>query len=210
MFLRLWNRLFLAYSHNWLWYLRIRPSFQEFELAERLADVAAWTGQNPIQTRTIAILHACHLYRQLAFPEALHIFTKQLIDPSHVLSLFPDLIPETVRSQVQHPPGLEVSSTFQVFMLHTMCLVSQSVSTAYSLLKGIQMNRPTTNLLVSYEFISRLLTDTLLIVFVSRRPSLWFLIWIALSEIEIIDAFVMNMPNSVWIHDFYSSKNYDK
>ncbi|KER32660.1 hypothetical protein T265_01345 [Opisthorchis viverrini] len=78
---------------------------KEFDLALLLAKEAPWMGQNPIETRPIAILQAYYLYQQQEFARSLQIFTQQLVDPSHVLGLFPDLLSDEMQSERQYPVG---------------------------------------------------------------------------------------------------------
>ncbi|GAA38353.2 Vam6/Vps39-like protein [Clonorchis sinensis] len=78
---------------------------KEFDLALLLAKEAPWMGQNPIETRPIAILQAYYLYQQQEFARALQIFTQQLVDPSHVLGLFPDLLSDEMQSERHYPVG---------------------------------------------------------------------------------------------------------
>lgn len=72
-------------------------------MALRLAYEAPWMGQMPIETHPIATRFACHLCHQGDVSRALQLFQTQCVDPSHVLGLFPNLLPESIRSQIHYP-----------------------------------------------------------------------------------------------------------
>ncbi|KAL3312057.1 Vam6/Vps39-like protein, partial [Cichlidogyrus casuarinus] len=84
----------------WVEYLAQRC---EFELAMRMAEITQLSGQSPIDAHDVATKYAFHLYKQRQFLKSVDLFFRLKIDPSHVLGLFPDFIPQHLREQIHFP-----------------------------------------------------------------------------------------------------------
>ncbi|XP_070577538.1 vam6/Vps39-like protein [Ptychodera flava] len=77
---------------------------KQFELALHLADMtdeAEADKQTKIQQ--IQNLHAFDLFSQHRFEESMQIFAKLGTDPAQVIGLFPDLLPQEFRNQLEYP-----------------------------------------------------------------------------------------------------------
>ncbi|KAA3677626.1 Vam6/Vps39-like protein vacuolar protein sorting-associated protein 39 [Paragonimus westermani] len=99
------NEVWLILSANRTALVQRLVKRKEFDLAILLAKEAPWMGQNAIESRQISVLYAYHLYQQQEFSRALQLFTQQVIDPSHVLGLFPDLMTGFPNPSVRYPLG---------------------------------------------------------------------------------------------------------
>ncbi|XP_077997895.1 vam6/Vps39-like protein [Glandiceps talaboti] len=100
-------------SNHYVWRLvpvpievQIRQLLQDkqFELALTLADMtdeAEADKQTKIQQ--IQNLYAFDLFSQHRFEESMQIFAKLGTDPSQVIGLFPDLLPQEFRNQLEYP-----------------------------------------------------------------------------------------------------------
>ncbi|KAF6770941.1 hypothetical protein AHF37_10675 [Paragonimus kellicotti] len=99
------NEVWLILSANRTALVQQLVKRKEFDLALLLAKEAPWMGQNAIESRQISVLYAYHLYQQQEFSRALQLFTQQIIDPSHVLGLFPDLMTGFSNLSVRYPIG---------------------------------------------------------------------------------------------------------
>ncbi|XP_011445059.3 vam6/Vps39-like protein [Magallana gigas] len=84
---------------------------KEFELALKLADM---TEDRPEEKdrliHRIRTLYAFHQFCQHKFEESMAIFVKLGTDPSHVIGLYPNLLPQEFRNQLtypERPPDLE-------------------------------------------------------------------------------------------------------
>ncbi|XP_021362075.1 vam6/Vps39-like protein isoform X2 [Mizuhopecten yessoensis] len=107
-------------SSNHVWKLNAMPiAYQirqlleanQFELALHLADMTE-EPEDEKQTRInrIKTLHAFNLFCERKFEESMSIFVKLGTDPSHVIGLYPNLLPNEYRSQLEYPkrpPELE-------------------------------------------------------------------------------------------------------
>ncbi|PVD26341.1 hypothetical protein C0Q70_14012 [Pomacea canaliculata] len=107
-------------SQNNLWRLQpFSPSQQirgllqnkQFELALKLAEQADEPPhEKEKRIRNINNLHAFHLFCQHRFEESLPLFSMLGTDPSHVIGLYPDLLPPDYRNKLEYPekvPELE-------------------------------------------------------------------------------------------------------
>lgn len=74
-----------------------------------LAKTSLYSGQNPVETLQITILYAIYLYHEKKYSEALNLFTEQLINPIHVLGLFPGMLSEQEQHQIEHSCDIKVS-----------------------------------------------------------------------------------------------------
>lgn len=107
-------------SSNFVWKLNAMPiAYQirqlleanQFELALHLADMTEEPDDEK-QTRInrIKTLHAFNLFCERKFEDSMNIFVKLGTDPSHVIGLYPNLLPNEYRSQLEYPkrpPELE-------------------------------------------------------------------------------------------------------
>lgn len=111
--------LYVASQSN-LWRLQPVPASQQikdllhnkqFELALKLAEQANEPEQErEKRIRNINNLYAFHLFCQHRFEESLQLFGKLGTDPSHVIGLYPNLLPQEYRSRLEYPekvPDLE-------------------------------------------------------------------------------------------------------
>ncbi|XP_059173340.1 vam6/Vps39-like protein [Physella acuta] len=100
-------------SQNTVWRLAAIPNSQqiqqllqikEFELALKLAELAE-EPENKKETRirNIKNLHAFDLFCKRRFEESLTLFAKLGTDPSHVIGLYPNLLPEDYRKKLEYP-----------------------------------------------------------------------------------------------------------
>ncbi|KAH9489099.1 Vam6/Vps39-like protein [Bulinus truncatus] len=77
---------------------------KEFELALKLAEQADEPqNEKDIRIRNIKNLYAFHLFCQRRFEESLTLFAKLGTDPSHVIGLYPNLLPEEFRRKLEYP-----------------------------------------------------------------------------------------------------------
>nr|CAG4643717.1 EOG090X0131 [Lepidurus arcticus] len=90
---------------------QLAPLLQEkhFELAIILANLS----EEPSDIRThqvqhIQSLYAFELFRNKKFQDSMKIFLKLNTDASHVIGLFPDLLPAEFRKQLKYPEDLPV------------------------------------------------------------------------------------------------------
>ncbi|XP_075549963.1 vacuolar protein sorting 39 [Dermacentor variabilis] len=75
-----------------------------FELALKLADLSDQSEEERnASKRHIQNLHAFDLFCKKKFEESLNIFMDLETDPSHVIGLFPDLLPEDYRNSISYP-----------------------------------------------------------------------------------------------------------
>ncbi|XP_076463553.1 vam6/Vps39-like protein [Babylonia areolata] len=107
-------------SKNNLWRLQPLPSSQQirdllqikqFELALKLAEQADEPPQErEKRVRNINNLYAFQLFCQHRFEESLQLFAKLGTDPSNVIGLYPNLLPQDYRKRLEYPepvPDLE-------------------------------------------------------------------------------------------------------
>ncbi|XP_041353642.1 vam6/Vps39-like protein [Gigantopelta aegis] len=107
-------------SANFVWRLALMPisvqirqllEAQEFKLALHLVEMTDEPeSEKAKRTRSIQNLYAFHLFCQHNFEESMKIFDQLGTDPSHVIGLYPNLLPQDFRSQLEYPnklPNLE-------------------------------------------------------------------------------------------------------
>ncbi|KAH3859338.1 hypothetical protein DPMN_102057, partial [Dreissena polymorpha] len=109
------GQLYVA-SSNHVWRLnpvsvssQIRQlvSNKEFELALKLANMT----EEPLEDKKIRIDHikqlfAVNLFCKLQFEESMKIFVELDTDPSHVIGLYPNLLPPEFRKKLEYPEPL--------------------------------------------------------------------------------------------------------
>ncbi|CAG0902960.1 unnamed protein product [Cyprideis torosa] len=80
---------------------------KEFELALKLNSMRSHPGVDQEKLyQSIQMLHAFDLFVRLKFKESLEVFHELGTDPSHVIGLFPGLLPQDFRSQLSYPGDL--------------------------------------------------------------------------------------------------------
>nr|XP_054490064.1 vam6/Vps39-like protein isoform X6 [Agelaius phoeniceus] len=83
---------------------------KQFELALQLAEMKDDSdSEKRQQIHHIKNLFAFNLFCQKRFDESMQVFAKLGTDPTHVMGLYPDLLPTDYRKQLQYPnplPGL--------------------------------------------------------------------------------------------------------
>ncbi|KAM9291691.1 vam6/Vps39-like protein isoform 3-T3 [Morus bassanus] len=83
---------------------------KQFELALQLAEMKDDSdSEKRQQIHHIKNLYAFNLFCQKRFDESMQVFAKLGTDPTHVMGLYPDLLPTDYRKQLQYPnplPGL--------------------------------------------------------------------------------------------------------
>jgi len=53
--------------------------------------------------RNVRRLHAFHLFVKKSFEKSMNLFQELNADPAEVIGLFPDLLPQDLRSQFNYP-----------------------------------------------------------------------------------------------------------
>ncbi|XP_064621475.1 vam6/Vps39-like protein [Lineus longissimus] len=109
------GHLYVA-SGNFVWRLASKPitaqikqllESKEFELALKLANM---TDDNEVdkadRLQKIRTLYAFELFCQHRFEDSLTIFAELGTDPSHVIGLYPNLLPQEYRKQLNYPDEL--------------------------------------------------------------------------------------------------------
>ncbi|CAG5133152.1 unnamed protein product, partial [Candidula unifasciata] len=77
---------------------------KQFELALKLAELAEEPeSEKEKRIRNIKNLYAFDLFCQKRFEESLALFAKLGTDPSHVIGLYPGLLPEDFRNKLEYP-----------------------------------------------------------------------------------------------------------
>ncbi|CAH8842405.1 unnamed protein product [Trichobilharzia szidati] len=99
------NEIWLILSANRLKFIQDLVKQKEYELAICLARTGLYAGQNAVETLQITNLYAIHLYHEMKFTEALNLFTELLINPKHVLTLFPGILSEQQLKRQQQEQG---------------------------------------------------------------------------------------------------------
>ncbi|XP_064600177.1 vam6/Vps39-like protein [Liolophura sinensis] len=109
------GHVYLA-ANNFVWRLagipiskQIRQLLQnkEFELALCLANMTEEPDDEKQKlTQHIQNLYAFELFTQHRFEESMNIFTKLGTDASHVIGLYPNLLPQDYRNQLEYPDKL--------------------------------------------------------------------------------------------------------
>nr|CAG4651586.1 EOG090X0131 [Triops cancriformis] len=90
---------------------QLAPLLQEkhFELAIHLANLSDEPSDiKTHQVQHIQSLYAFELFRNKKFHESMKIFLKLNTDASHVIGLFPDLLPAEFRKQLKYPEDIPV------------------------------------------------------------------------------------------------------
>jgi hypothetical protein len=104
--------IYVASTNN-VWRLAATPNAnqikqllqaKQFELALKLAELAEEPeSEKDKRIRNIKNLYAFDLFCQKRFEESLTLFAKLGTDPSHVIGLYPGLLPEDFRNKLEYP-----------------------------------------------------------------------------------------------------------
>lgn len=89
--------------------IQIRQLLQtkEFELALKLAELSKEPeSEKDKRIKNIKNLYAFELFCQRRFDESLTLFAKLGTDPSHVIGLYPNLLPQDFRNKLEYPAKL--------------------------------------------------------------------------------------------------------
>lgn len=142
------GQLFVASSSH-IWCLVLLPiseqipallKVSQFELALKLADVAEEDENEKKQRiQKIQNLYAFNLFCKLQFQESLDIFYELGTDPSHVIGLFPDLLPQVYRDQLKYPDEVPVLSG-GVLETGLLALIDYLNQKRHSLINNLEQN----------------------------------------------------------------------
>ncbi|XP_078089669.1 vam6/Vps39-like protein isoform X3 [Mustelus asterias] len=146
------NVVYVA-SNHFVWRLvpvsiatQIRQLLQDkqFELALQLAkmkddsDSDKWQQIHHIQN-----LFAFNLFCQKRFDDSMQVFAKLGTDPTHVIGLYPDLLPADYRKQLQYPNPLPTLSTAELEKAH-LALIDYLTQKRTHLVKQLHDSEPST------------------------------------------------------------------
>uniref|UniRef100_UPI00398E877B vam6/Vps39-like protein isoform X2 n=1 Tax=Pristiophorus japonicus TaxID=55135 RepID=UPI00398E877B len=145
------NIVYVA-SNHFVWRLvpvsiatQIRQLLQDkqFELALQLAmkddsDSDKWQQIHHIQN-----LFAFNLFCQKRFDDSMQVFAKLGTDPTHVIGLYPDLLPADYRKQLQYPNPLPTLSTAELEKAH-LALIDYLTQKRTHLVKQLHDSDPST------------------------------------------------------------------
>ncbi|XP_059578937.1 vam6/Vps39-like protein isoform X5 [Alligator mississippiensis] len=92
---------------------------KQFELALQLAEMKDDSdSEKRQQIHHIKNLYAFNLFCQKRFDDSMQVFAKLGTDPTHVMGLYPDLLPTDYRKQLQYPNPLPVLSGAELEKAH--------------------------------------------------------------------------------------------
>lgn len=109
------GRLFIASASNVWCLVSVATNLQikqlldqkQFELALQLVNLMTDTsGDREKQKKQIQNLYAFHLFCEFKFQDSMDIFFELGTDASHIIGLFPDLLPQDYRNQLEYPNPL--------------------------------------------------------------------------------------------------------
>ncbi|KAG1658440.1 Vam6/Vps39-like protein [Nymphon striatum] len=113
---------------------------KQFELALKLVNISDSTDKEKEKMiQRIQNLHAFDLVCKLEFKGSMDIFLKLGTDPSHVIGLFPDLLPQDYRSKLEYPDtlpelkGIELENGL-------LALVEYLIEVRHSLMSDLSQN----------------------------------------------------------------------
>uniref|UniRef100_A0A8C5DKE3 CNH domain-containing protein n=1 Tax=Gouania willdenowi TaxID=441366 RepID=A0A8C5DKE3_GOUWI len=98
---------------------------KQFELALQLAMKDDSDGEKKQQIHHIQNLYAFNLFCQKRFDDSMQVFGKLITDPTHVIGLYPDLLPSDYRKQLQYPNAPPTLSGAELERL-TLALIDTS------------------------------------------------------------------------------------
>uniref|UniRef100_A0A8D2JL43 VPS39 subunit of HOPS complex n=1 Tax=Varanus komodoensis TaxID=61221 RepID=A0A8D2JL43_VARKO len=121
------NNVYVA-SNHFVWRLipvsiaiQIQQLLQDkqFELALQLADMKDDSdSEKRQQIHHIKNLYAFNLFCQKRFDDSMHVFAKLGTDPTHVMGLYPELLPSDYKKQLQYPNPVPVLSAAELEKAH--------------------------------------------------------------------------------------------
>uniref|UniRef100_A0A1W7RBP8 Vam6/Vps39-like protein-like protein n=1 Tax=Agkistrodon contortrix contortrix TaxID=8713 RepID=A0A1W7RBP8_AGKCO len=92
---------------------------KQFELALQLADMKDDSdNEKQQQIHHIKNLYAFNLFCQKRFDESMQVFAKLGTDPTHVIGLYPELLPSDYKKQLQYPNAVPSLSAAELEKAH--------------------------------------------------------------------------------------------
>ncbi|KAG7234576.1 hypothetical protein INR49_002205 [Caranx melampygus] len=146
------NIVYVA-SNHFVWRLvpvsiasQIRQLLQDkqFELALQLAKMKDDSdGDKKQQMHHIQNLYAFNLFCQKRFDDSMQVFAKLGTDPTHVIGLYPDLLPSDYRKQLHYPNPLPTLSGAELEKAH-LALIDYLTQKRSHLVKQLNDSDPST------------------------------------------------------------------
>ncbi|KAK5857921.1 hypothetical protein PBY51_011130 [Eleginops maclovinus] len=145
------NIVYVA-SNHFVWRLvpvsiatQIRQLLQDkqFELALQLAMKDDSDGDKKQQIHHIQNLYAFNLFCQKRFDDSMQVFAKLGTDPTHVIGLYPDLLPSDYRKQLHYPNPLPTMSGAELEKAH-LALIDYLTQKRSHLVKQLNDSDPST------------------------------------------------------------------
>ncbi|XP_058471442.1 vam6/Vps39-like protein isoform X1 [Solea solea] len=146
------NIVYVA-SNHFVWRLvpvsiasQIRQLLQDkqFELALQLAKMKDDSdGDKKQQIHHIQNLYAFNLFCQKRFDDSMQVFAKLGTDPTHVIGLYPDLLPADYRKQLHYPNPLPTLSGAELEKAH-LALIDYLTQKRSHLVKQLNDSDPST------------------------------------------------------------------
>lgn len=137
-------------SSSHLWLLRGVPveaqisdliASKNFQLALCLSEISdTEEGERERQQQHIRNLHAFDMFTKKQFKQAMEVFLKLKTDPSHVIGLFPELLPHQYWSQLKYPDTLP-TLTGRDLENGLIALADFLTQVRYSLLKEVSSGK---------------------------------------------------------------------
>ncbi|KAF7704430.1 vam6/Vps39-like protein isoform X2 [Silurus meridionalis] len=146
------NIVYVA-SNHFVWRLvpvsiasQIRQLLQDkqFELALQLAKMKDDSdGDKKQQIHHIQNLYAFNLFCQKRFDDSMQVFAKLGTDPTHVIGLYPDLLPSDYRKQLHYPNPFPTLSGAELERAH-LALIDYLTQKRSHLVKQLNDSDPST------------------------------------------------------------------
>ncbi|KAK6306817.1 hypothetical protein J4Q44_G00219650 [Coregonus suidteri] len=116
---------------------------KQFELALQLAMMDDVEGDKRQQVHHIQNLYAFNLFCQKRFDDSMQVFAKLGTDPTHVIGLYPDLLPTDYRKQLHYPNPLPTLSVAELEKAH-LALIDYLTQKRSHLVKQLNDSEPST------------------------------------------------------------------
>uniref|UniRef100_A0A3Q2QJX0 VPS39 subunit of HOPS complex n=1 Tax=Fundulus heteroclitus TaxID=8078 RepID=A0A3Q2QJX0_FUNHE len=117
---------------------------KQFELALQLAKMKDDSdGDKKQQIHHIQNLYAFNLFCQKKFDDSMQVFAKLGTDPTHVIGLYPDLLPSDFRKQLHYPNPLPTLSGAELEKAH-VALIDYLTQKRSHLVKQLNDSDPST------------------------------------------------------------------
>ncbi|XP_061553000.1 vam6/Vps39-like protein isoform X1 [Phycodurus eques] len=117
---------------------------KQFELALQLAKMKDDSdGDKKQQIHHIQNLYAFNLFCQKRFDDSMQVFAKLGTDPTHVIGLYPDLLPSDYRRQLHYPNPLPALSGAELEKAH-LALIDYLTQKRSHLVKQLNDSDPST------------------------------------------------------------------